>query len=208
MENSETIWRSIQGYEESYEVSDDGQVRSLDRVIHCSDGTTRNRKGKVLKPHQDPSGYLSVNLACCGKQVTRFIHVLVAEAFIPKPDYRVEVNHLDGDKTNNAVHNLEWMTHKENIQHAFKSGLHPIMSLEYLAEIAKKGAKVSAAKHSMPVLCETDGLAFVSQNAADRHYQYHLGTISECLKKKSKTFRGKTFRKLSPEEKDNYTLLS
>lgn len=111
------IWKDVDGFEGKYKVSNLGNVLSLD---FCRTG-----KPKLLKPKHHHTGYLIVRL-CNGaqsKQVNKSIHSLVANAFIPNPDNKRCINHIDGDKTNNHVSNLEWVTHAENSQHAIKSGL-------------------------------------------------------------------------------------
>lgn len=207
MNSSEIVWASVDKYEGEYEVSNLGQVRSLDRVITYSDGTVRRRKGKILKPHVDSSGYCTVYLSHNGNQSAKFIHVLVANSFLPKPDYKVEVNHKDGNKKNNCVENLEWCTHKENIAHAFATGLHSIPLSDHMKKIGVKGSNVSAQRSSIAVICETDGLSFVSQNAADRYYGYYPGSVCDAIKR-NKPFKGRKFRKLTVSETHNLTLLS
>ena len=103
-------WRSIEGYEGLYEVSNTGRVRSLDRY----DNRNYFRKGKVLSPGKDTVGYLFVILTCNGKRKAINVHRLVAKAFIENPDNLPQVNHKDEDKTNNNVDNLEWCTAKYN----------------------------------------------------------------------------------------------
>lgn len=93
----------------NYEVSDTGRVRRCGSV---RDRAVRDRKG-----------YLALELHSGGKRSTKSVHRLVAEAFIPNPDNKPEVNHLDGDKHNNVVSNLEWTTTSENCQHAYDTGL-------------------------------------------------------------------------------------
>jgi len=83
------------------------------------DGTILGVKGRALKPYLNKDGYHSVTVA--GKKTK--VHRLLAEAFIPNPENKPEVNHIDGDKTNNAVTNLEWATASENRQHAYDTGL-------------------------------------------------------------------------------------
>ena len=103
-------WRPIEGYEGLYEVSNTGQVRSVDRY----DNRNCFRKGKVLSPIKDTNGYLKVNLYCNGKNKKCLVHRLVTEAFLPNPDGLPQVNHKDEDKTNNSVDNLEWCDSKYN----------------------------------------------------------------------------------------------
>ena len=99
------VWKSVKGYESLYEVSNMGRVR--------------NAKGKILSPQKRQHGYLCVQLHGKGGHATRnmktfSIHRLVAEAFIPNPNGLEEVNHLDEDKANNMVDNLEWINHADN----------------------------------------------------------------------------------------------
>lgn len=106
------LFRNIEGYEGLYQVSNLGRVRSF-KVY---------KGGKVLTLVQR-KGYITVTLCKNGKSKIYSVHRLVAEAFIPNPDSMREVNHIDGNKLNNDVSNLEWCTHLENMRHAFKSGL-------------------------------------------------------------------------------------
>lgn len=107
-------WKDIPGYEGRYQVSDFGQVRSVDRrvrlVAHGVE-TTRLARGRILKPGPSASGHLSVVL---GKGNTRSVHSLVALAFIGPRPVGADVAHRDGDPTNNAVGNLRYATRSEN----------------------------------------------------------------------------------------------
>ena len=114
---TEEIWRPIEGYEGLYEVSSYGRVRSLDRYDKYSDGRIYLHKGKVLSPAKDKNGYFVVSLYFNGKHNTIKVHRLVAQAFIPNPDNLPEVNHLDEDKTNNRVENLEFCDRKYNLNY-------------------------------------------------------------------------------------------
>ena len=108
------IWKPINGYEGLYEVSDFGRVKSLANKF--------TRKEKILKSSNN--SYYSAVALCGGEKLKLFrIHRLVAEAFISNPKNKKTVNHKDGNKTNNFWKNLEWATAKENMQHAFKTGL-------------------------------------------------------------------------------------
>lgn len=119
------MWKSIAGYEGVYEVSDAGEVRSVggERRGHKSTYAV----GPRLLRAQVVGGYPMVRLYLWrGDGIvweSKTVHRLVAGAFIPNPLALPVVNHKDGNKQNNAVDNLEWMTHSQNIQHAFDTGL-------------------------------------------------------------------------------------
>lgn len=88
-------------------------------------GKIRNLQGKILKTYIQNSGYEQIKINYQGLHIHKSIHRLVAEAFIPNPLNKEYVNHIDGNKLNNAVDNLEWCTNSENILHARKTGLNP-----------------------------------------------------------------------------------
>lgn len=98
----EEIWKDVVGYERYYKVSNFGNVYSV----------RRNKQLKTGNKHRN--GYLQVNLYINGKYKTLTVHRLVAQAFIPNPYEKQDVNHKDENKTNNRVDNLEWLTRKEN----------------------------------------------------------------------------------------------
>lgn len=110
------FWKWISGFEGLYQVSNYARVKSFPRG--------RNRKEiKILKPLFTPQGYLRVTLRNSDKEKTRRLHRLVAETFIPNPENKPQVNHIDGNKFNNCVENLEWNTDTENKRHAIATGL-------------------------------------------------------------------------------------
>jgi hypothetical protein len=111
-------WKPIKGYEGWYEVSDLGNVRSVDRKVDFVDGRYATYKGQLMKQSKHYHGYWIVNLFKNKKQSTKFVHRLMAEAFIPNPNNKQVVNHKDGDKANNKLSNLEWVTQLENITHS------------------------------------------------------------------------------------------
>lgn len=115
-------WKAIAGYEQHYEISNQGRVRSKDRFIICIDGKTSFRRGKLLKPKKHKAGYFFVQLSDKGKTKNHYIHRLVAQAFIENPENKPQVNHLKC-KSCNCVEDLEWVTQKENHQHAFETNL-------------------------------------------------------------------------------------
>lgn len=116
------IWKSILGYEGAYEVSNYGRVRSLDRSIPFKGGA-RKHLGRILTPNRSTKGYLSVQLSDGERKSCRYsIHRLVASAFIVNPDELPEVNHLDFNRENNTVSNLEWVTRSQNMKYSARAG--------------------------------------------------------------------------------------
>lgn len=116
---SEIIWKDVQGLEGIYQVSSSGSVKRLERVVERPKMGHYLCKEKELKPSQNASGYLFVNIK--GKSTN--IHRLVAEAFLPSVEGKKFVNHKDGNRLNNRIDNLEWCCQSENITHALSEGL-------------------------------------------------------------------------------------
>lgn len=111
-------WKPVVGYELLYEVSDLGNVRSLDRQL----GDGSRRAGRTLRPGRHTGGYALVALSRGGEERTRYVHRLVAEAWIgPQPDGQ-EVCHQDGDPWHNAASNLRWDTHSANMADQVRHG--------------------------------------------------------------------------------------
>lgn len=113
-------WLPCPGFENSYEVSNYGQVRSIDR--YCS-GRKGLIKGQIIHSDLNQKGYPQLRLYNSNKKYVRNQHRLVALAFIPNPNNLPQVNHIDGNKENNCVTNLEWISNSDNMRHAYKLGL-------------------------------------------------------------------------------------
>lgn len=171
--NEIEIWRPIVGYENLYEVSNTGRVRSLNYM--------RTGKVRELKPETNSGGYLYVRLCRDGKVKSRYVHQLVIEAFVgPRPE-GYEINHINEDKRNNSVENLEYSTHRDNINHGTRN-------------------ERMAATQSMPVL-EYGAFAdlawaksWPSTAEAGRSGGYDIGNVSACCNGKRRTHHGKIFR--------------
>lgn len=105
-------WRDIKDFEGLYQVNAKGEIRSL-----------QGKEPKILKPYKNNKGYLRVDLRKNNERYPKKVHRLVAEAFILNPDNKPQVNHINGDKTDNRYFNLEWVNNRENIKHAINTGL-------------------------------------------------------------------------------------
>lgn len=125
------VWKQVEGYEGYYEVSNLGEVRSVKR---------KGYKNKVLNKGNGTTGYWIVVLCKDGLQKTRAVHRLVAKAFIPNPENKPQVNHIDSNRKNNRVDNLEWVTPSENSKHAYDSGSRVVTEkmLKHCAEMGRK----------------------------------------------------------------------
>ncbi len=128
IETEKEIWKDVVGYEGLYQVSNLGRVKSLARSVisHYTDRkpiVTTNRKERIMKQFLYKTGYLYTGLAKNRVKKKYKIHRLVAMAFIPNPENKPMVNHIDGNPLNNRVENLEWCTNQENQIHAIKTGL-------------------------------------------------------------------------------------
>lgn len=145
------VWREIQGYEGIYDISSEGHIR---RRGHGS--------YRPIQPYKGTKGYYCIRLISGRTKRYFAVHRLVAQAFIPNPEGKTQVNHIDGNKHNNTVSNLEWVTAKENAEHALSHGLR--------------------INRTMPVLC-FDGIEtrrFPSIKEASRATNIHYYTISLC----------------------------
>ncbi len=116
------MWKDIKEFIGYYQINDNGEVRSLDRNIHFK-YKDRFYKGDVIRQQTGKHGYKIVKLHKGKKQYTFTVHKLVAEHFLEKPSYAECVNHKNGNKLDNRVENLEWVTYRDNNIHALKNGL-------------------------------------------------------------------------------------
>lgn len=109
------IWRDIEGFEGKYQISNLGRVKSL--------RFNKSTRSKILKNAINNYGYHTVTLYNDSSRYVKQIHRLVAETFIKNEDIKPHVNHIDGNKSNNNVNNLEWCSVKENVDHAYEHNL-------------------------------------------------------------------------------------
>ncbi len=121
MENE--IWKDIIEFENAYQISSLGNIRSKERMVKSKGSSFSKRQAQKIIPTKMTNGYYKVSLKFNGNNVQKLIHRLVAIAFIPNLENKPQVNHIDGNKKNNCLSNLEWNTAKENLIHAAKNGL-------------------------------------------------------------------------------------
>ena len=114
----QVVWKDVIGYEGHYQVSNMGQVRSLDMYLTCRNGTKRLHKGRIKPLYKNNRGYITVGLCKECKTHRTLVHRLVAEAFVDNTENKPQVNHIDGDISNNRADNLEWATDNENKAHS------------------------------------------------------------------------------------------
>lgn len=139
------------GYEGLYQVSNLGRVKSLPKMVGF-----RPQAEKLIAIFVDKHGYYKTNLYKNKTHRQVYVHILVAQAFIPKIEGKSQVNHKDGDKSNNFDYNLEWCTAQENIVHAYSTGLkhgkrgvdHPMYGKKHSVETRQKLSEASKRRWS------------------------------------------------------------
>ena len=176
----EEMWRDIPGYEGYYQVSNLGRVKSLERKV--KHGRYEYQRKERIKQPYDNQGYLSITLNKDKIEKTFMVHQLVATAFIPNPENKPQVNHIDGNKTNNCVDNLEWNTAQENMQHATCTGL-------INPEQCRINGRKSIDAIAIRVLCEDTGELFESVIEAGR--QLGIDCIPDNIHQHKRTHNGR-----------------
>ncbi len=176
----EEIWMPVEGYSDTYQVSNLGRVKTMDKVVNHNYGGKALKLSKVLKLNLY-GRYPLILLTKEGKAKGFSVHSLIATAFVAKPisDKKLEVNHKDGNKLNNRADNLEWVTRSENNKHAFRTGLNkaqrkgvfntycvkPVLQIDLNGQVVKEWRSMIEA--------ERNG--------------FHAGHISGCCNGKRKT---------------------
>lgn len=196
----EERWKEVRGYEGMYMVSDQGRMRSCDRVSADITGKTKKYTGVVLKQAHNKSGHAYVHLKKGGCYEKKYVHRAVAEAFVvnDRPDSYNEVNHLDSNPMNNVYTNLEWTDHYGNMHHALEKGRFNrtpewVGNLRKTNEITGKAVIGECVKTGKVVryLCLNDC-------AADG---FEPSSVCWCCKNKRKTHAGYRWRYATQDEK-------
>ena len=173
----EEVWKYIDGYEGYYQVSNLGNIKSVDRVIKYKSDGQRLYKGINFKQEITKDGYRRVVLMKEGVKQRYMIHRLVAQAFIENIENKPYINHIDGDKGNNVVSNLEWCTNSENVLHADSIGLRSMSNHQ--------------PSNSKCILCVEKGMEFKSISKALKWLgvtNNSISTITRAIKNNRKAF--------------------
>lgn len=166
-------WFKINGYN-NYSVSNKGEIRNDDT-------------GKIKSSRYNKHGYKVIDLYFNGTRETKRVHRLVADAFISNPENKPQVNHKDGNKSNNNINNLEWCTASENMKHSFNTGL----SKPNKSMLGKKNP--NAGRHGKPVRIIETGETFSSIAECEKAINGNNRHISDCLSGRQNTHRGYHF---------------
>ena len=171
----EEIWKDIPDYNGRYQASNLGRIKRVKTIITTADGKKRSLPEKIFKPYRREDGYYMTGLIKNKKNNLAFIHILIAKTFLPNPDNLPQVNHKDGNKGNNNLDNLEWVTCSQNTKHSY--------------DILNHGHWVCK------VICNETGEVFNSFKEAGLAYNMSPNMISRVAKgnKRYQTIHGLTF---------------
>ena len=169
------IWKTIAGTKGFIEVSNQGRARSLLRG-----------EPRVLKPQVDNKGYHRIRVTVEREKMNYKVHREIAKAFIPNPNNLPQVNHKDGNKNNNSVDNLEWITNRDNAHHAIENGLWDSVIEGSRRENERRKRPVIG--HFTPDICRRfDSVADAERYIGSRH-------VTDVLKGKRRHVKGWTFQ--------------
>lgn len=177
----EEIWKDIPLYEGVYQASNLGRIKSVERVALKNYRGNRIVKERIMLGTVNRDGYLKVHFKHNDINKGYFIHRLIAQTFIPNPLNKPQVNHKDGNKLNNSVNNLEWVTNLENQQHAVRMGL----------KSHKTVNNKSIEKYDM---CDNFIECYNSLTLASKVNKISIGNLSSCCNGKRNSAGGFKWR--------------
>lgn len=174
------LWKDVVGYEGLYMVSSNGRVICVgsDRAKRA----TVSANGSLIMSSKENKGYLSVTFTKNNKRTQIQLHRVIAQAFIPNPHNKPQVNHINGVKSDNSIENLEWVTPSENVKHSFKVLGRTIHN------------KNQTGIYGKAVICIETGIEYVNINEAAKHNNVSASCISNAIKGVQKTSANKTWR--------------
>lgn len=150
------MWKDVVGYEDLYSVNELGQIKRKHRIwIREEDGAKITINEMIMKTRV-LRGYETIGLTKDHIQLTKPVHRIIAKAFIPNPENKPEINHKDGNKLNNSIENLEWVTESENTLHAFRLGLRKTTDGGTSKSVAKLNPNTKEILEIYPSLRELD----------------------------------------------------
>lgn len=175
MENQVEVWKDIIDYEGLYQVGSLGGIKAVDQKRWMNVNMAyAYYKEKELSPYKTIDGYLQIRLSKNSVGRTFLVHRLIALVFIPNPENKPEVNHLNGIKDDNRIENLEWSTPTENQKHAYKNGL----------KISNKGISNGGCKLTESQVLEIRELeGLKTQKELSKIYNVGTSTIGRVLRK-------------------------
>lgn len=171
------IWKDIKGSEGYYLVSNNGNVKTAARLVAHYRGGLSKLPEKIKSQAIHPQGYMRVGFCKNGKMSSHSVHRLVAIAFISNKENKQEVNHINGNKSDNRVENLEWCTPKENMDHAYAQNLVPILSGE--------SSYSSFLKENDVVNIRNADFKKISRKQLAQKYKVSVPTIFDIIKRKT-----------------------
>lgn len=163
------VWRPVVGYESCYVVSNKGRVKGLRRIRKSKGDSTSVSREKMKESWENADGYLLVSLYNGPKQNVTAVHRIVATAFLPNPENKEQVNHIDGNKKNNCVENLEWITNQENMDHSIRTG-------------------IRAPERRYPIRCIDTGEKFTSMNPVVSRYKSSYNMLHRSIRNHTEFF--------------------
>lgn len=162
-------WKIIEGCNELYEVSDEGQIRN-------------RKRNHILKQKMNDFGYMVLSLVTENGKKTFFVHRLVADAFLTRPDGKTQINHKDQNKTNNCVGNLEWVTARENSNYGDR--------IERIQDKRKNNPRFHR-----PIVCVETGIVYHNPNRASEEIDpINKAVLYRCLNGQGETYAGYHWR--------------
>ena len=184
------VWKDIPGFEGFYQVSNKGQIKSLSRELINKNGKKSVLKEKIMKKQLFNTGYYKVRLTDNeGDKKNYFIHRLMMLAFVGDSDK--QVNHIDGVKTNNVLENIEYVTPRDNLVHAYDTGLRPSATKIYGKEIIdlyKKGStqrylmkRFNISSNTLRTYLEKNGVKVRTNMEANRKYNIDFKEFKKML---------------------------